>query len=160
MASVIACGVNVEGGIRVVNFVMDFDVVVNVPLARAVNRYGLCKGPSWSCEPGAYIALASESTDGKSGQLESSISSDAPIFTVQEFPVGREFVHHSKGRLYVVSNGARDVQPRPIGLAGKVEDDGCVVLEDKMKMAHGDMAGSDCLNVNNLTLAVGLQRPG
>ena len=159
MASVIACGVNVEGGIRVVNFVMDFDVVVNVPLARAVNRYGLCKGPSWSCEPGAYIALASESTDGKSGQLESSISSDAPIFTVQEFPVGREFVHHSKGRLYVVSNGTGDVQTRPIGLTGKVEDDGSIVLEDKVKMAHSNVARGNGLNVNDLIVSVGLQGP-
>lgn len=111
-----------------VDIVMNFDVVVDVALARTMNRYGLCKGASRSREPGAYIALASESTDGKSSQLESCISADVPIFTVQEFPVGGELVHQSKGRLYVVSDGARDVQTRPIGFARKVEDDGCIVL--------------------------------
>ena len=75
---------------------------------------------------------------------------------MQEFSVGREFVHHSKGRLYVVSDGARDVQTRPIGFARKVEDDGCIVLQDKVEMAYGNVAGGNGLNMNDLTVPVGL----
>ena len=87
MASVIACSVNVERRIRVMDIVVDFDVVVNMPLACAMDRDGLRKSSTRGSKSGADIALATESTYGQSGQLKGCVTTDGPIFTVQEFTV-------------------------------------------------------------------------
>jgi hypothetical protein len=41
-----------------------------------------------------------------------------------------------------------------------VEDHGNVVFEHKVKVAHGNVARSDCLDMNDLAVPIGLNRPG
>jgi hypothetical protein len=41
-----------------------------------------------------------------------------------------------------------------------MEHDGHIVLKHKVKVAHGDVSGSDSLDMNDLTFSIGLEGPG
>ena len=138
---------------------MDFDVVVDVSLSGAVDGDGLRQLAPGSRESCSNITLASEPTDGQTGQFEGGVSVHLPVFAVQEFPVGGQFVHQAKARPNVGANLARDVQPRPVGFTGEVEHDGDVVIDDEVKMANGDVARGDGLHVDGITGCVGLEGP-
>ena len=91
-------------------------------------------------ESGADVALASESTDGETGQFKGCIPVNPPIFAVEEFSVGGKFVHQTKTCTNVVGNFAGDVEARPIRFAREVKHNGDIVLEREVEMADSDVA--------------------
>ena len=100
----------------------------------------MVKAPSGSEEPGSKVALATETANRQAGQFEESIPVNRPVFAVEQFAVGGEFVHQTEGRAGVGGDGAGDVKARPIGLAGEVQDNHRVVIELEMQMTDGNVA--------------------